>query len=382
MTAESKKRIRVVQVILSLVPGGMEQVVKVLSLGLDPDTFKVSVFCILEKGPLAEKLEDRNIDVFVTKPKYGIISNFYPRYLSNIFKEHKPHIVHSHSGCWLPVSIAARMAGVPVMIHTEHGRFSPDKRLVIMLDRIAIKKTDYLACVSEDLAKYMVDVVGVPNDQLGVITNGIELNNQRPHWDTIKYPMRGQYGIPENARVLVTAGRLEQVKGHQYLIEAIQKVKKYFVNLFLWILGDGSLKSDIENFVNCSGLSNFIFMPGNVFNVSDYLRESDIFVLSSLSEGTPMALLEAMATGLPIIATRVGGIPEILENGRAGILVDPGSSDAIGDAIKTVFEDDNLALSLGRAAYKLSLEKYGSKTMVNKYENLYLNLLRNKGIAI
>lgn len=381
MAIELTNRIRVAQIVLSLMAGGMEHVVKVLSLGLDPKTFKVSVFCILEKGPLAKKLEERNIDVLVTKPKYGIISNFYPSYLSNIFKDHKPHIVHSHSGCWFPVSIAARMAGVPVMVHTEHGRFSPDKKLIIQLDRIAMKRTDYLVCVAEDLAKYMIDVVRVPKDRLGVITNGIELDNHRARWDTIEYPIRRQYGIPENAKVLITAGRLEPVKGHKYLIEAIQKLRVQFGNLFLWILGDGSLKKETEAFVNHSGLGNSIFVPGNVQNVPDYLRESDIFVLSSLSEGTPMALLEAMATGLPIIATQVGGIAKVLENGRAGILVDPGSSEAIGNAIKKVLEDNDLALSLGKEAYKLGLEKYSSRTMVSNYENLYLNLLRNKGIA-
>jgi glycosyltransferase involved in cell wall biosynthesis len=378
---ELTNRIRVAQIVLSLIAGGMEHVVKVLSLGLDPSTFKVSVFCILEKGLLAEKLEERNIDVFVTKPKYGIISNFYPRYLSNIFKEHKPHIVHSHSGCWFPASIAARMARIPIMVHTEHGRFSPDKKLIIQLDRIAMKRTDYLACVAEDLAKYMIDVVRVPKDRLGVITNGIELDDHKPRWDTIEYPIRRQYGIPENAKVIVTAGRLEPVKGHKYLIEAIQKLKEQFGNLFLWILGDGSLRAEIEMLVKHLGLNNVIFMPGNVHNVPDYLRESDIFVLPSLSEGTPMALLEAMATGLPIVATYVGGIPKILENGRAGILVNPGSSEAVGIAIKKVMEDNGLGLRLAKEAYNLGLEKYSSHTMVSNYENLYLNLLRNKGIA-
>jgi glycosyltransferase involved in cell wall biosynthesis len=372
-------RTRVVHIVPSLVIGGMEQVVKTLCLGLDPEKFEVSVICIIEKGVLAEDLEKRGIGVNLTQGKrYKVLSHFYPSYLENAIKGFSPQIIHSHSGIWYASANASRMAGVPIMLHTEHGRHFPEKKIVVFFDKKAIKLTDRLVCVSEDLSRYMADKVKVPKNRIEVIKNGIMLENYKPRWITSSYPLRNKYGIPEDAKVLVSVGRLETVKGQKYLIEAFEKLVGRHKNIFLWIIGDGSLRGDLFSYVKSQELENSVFFTGNVNNVTDYLRESDVFILPSLSEGTPMALLEAMASGLTIVATRVGENEIALEHGRAGFLIPPGSVEELRSIIISILENSKKSREMGEEAHKLAYQKFSSKRMVEKYEELYLRLLQNK----
>jgi len=372
-------RIRVVHIIPSLVIGGMEQVVKTLALGINPERFDVSVICILEKGVLAEALKEKGIEVHVIDEKrYKILSHLYPRYLARAIKEYRPHIIHSHSGIWYASAVASKMAEVPVMVHTEHGRHFPEKTVAIFFDRISKKLTDRLVCVSEELARYMTEKVKVPKNRIEIIKNGIALNNYRLRWVTSSYPLRSRYGIPDDAKVLVTAGRLESVKGQEYLLEAFFKLIEKYGNIFLWILGDGSLKEMLLSMVKSKKLENTVFFTGNVDNVNDYLCESDVFVLPSLSEGTPMALLEAMASGLPIVATKVGENETILDHGKAGFLVHSASIQGLNDALSSVLANPEISRKMGEHAYRSVYEKFSSQRMIEKYEELYIKLLKEK----
>ena len=375
-------RIRVVHIVPSLVVGGMEQVVKTLCLGLAPERFEVSVICIVEKGVLGEDLEKRGISVhFCEGKRYKVLSHFYPSYLTNAIKRISPQVLHSHSGIWYASSIASRMAGVPVMVHTEHGRHFPEKKIAIFFDRRAIKLTDRLVCVSEYLSRYMAEKVKVPKNRIEIIKNGIALDNYKPRWITTSYPLRGKYGIPEDAKLLVTVGRLESVKGQEYLLEAFEKLAGQYKNLCLWIIGDGSLREILSSYVKTKELENTVFFTGNVNNVKDYLSESDVFILPSLSEGTPMALLEAMASGLTIVATRVGENEIALDHGKAGFLIPPASVDDLRSTVTNILEDSRISREMGGEAYKMAYKHFSSQRMVKKYEELYLTLLEEKNPA-
>jgi len=372
-------RVRVVHIIPSLVIGGMEQVVKTLCSGLDPEKFEVLVICIIEKGVLAEELEKRGIAVHVINEKrYKILSHLHPSYLANAIKGISPQIIHSHSGIWYASAIASRMAKVPAMVHTEHGRHFPEKKIAIFFDKKAIKLTDRLVCVSEHLSRYMAEKVKVPKNRIEIIKNGIALENCKPRWVTSSYPLRNKYHIPEDAKVLVTVGRLETVKGQKYLIEAFDKLAQQHENIYLWIIGDGSLKEDLFSYVKSKALENTVFFTGNVNNVKDYLCESDVFILPSLSEGTPMALLEAMASGLTIVATRVGENEIALDHGKAGFVIPPASVDDLRSTIASILEDSIVSRKMGEEAYKLANQKFSSQGMIKKYEELYLKLLGEK----
>lgn len=372
-------RIRVVHIIPSLVIGGMEQVVKTLCSGLDPEKFEVSVICIIEKGVLGEDLEKRGIGVHLIEGKrYKVLSHFYPSYLAREIKDLRPHIVHSHSGIWYASAIATRMAEVPVMVHTEHGRHFPEKKIAIFFDKKAIKLTDRLVCVSEDLSRYMTEKVKVPKNRIEIIKNGIALENCKPRWMTSSYPLRNKYGIPKDAKVLVTVGRLEGVKGQKYLIEAFEKLVGRHKNIFLWIIGDGSLKENLFSYVKSKELENTVFFTGNVNNVKDYLSETDVFILPSLSEGTPMALLEAMASGLTIVATRVGENEIALDHGRAGFLIPPASVQDLIGALSSALAKREISRKMGEDACKLVYDKFSSQRMIERYEELYLKLLEEK----
>lgn len=368
------------QVVISLARAGMEQVVKILSLGLHQDNFLVSVICCFEKGPLSAELERAGIQVLVPPGRHRILSLLYPTFLSNALKSFRPDIVHSHSGCWYPASKAARMTNVPVVVHTEHGRGVPDSRLMMFMDRLSASRTDCLACVSEKLSDYMKHTVHISPSLVTLVPNGIDIDLFSPVWHRMSYPLRSFHGFPSDARVLVSVGRMETLKGHRYLIAAFARLRQKYDFLRLWILGDGRLKEQTKAMVTDLGMSDDIVLPGSVPNVADYLRESDLFVLPSLSEGTSMAILEAMASGLPIVACDVGGNRDILSRREIGLLVAPASPSALEDAIQEIILDPVRCYRLGREAHGLAHEEYSSQAMVKHYERIYSKLLeKGKG---
>lgn len=371
-------KIRVAQVVISLAPAGMEQVVKILSLGLHRDDFLVSVICCMEKGPLATELEDSGISVVVPQGRRRFFSLLYPGFLLNALKEVKPDIVHCHSGCWYLSSRAAKMAETPVLIHTEHGRELSDNMLAILMDRLAATNTDSVVCVSKNLSQYMKNRVRISQNLLNVVLNGIDVAKFPPCWETTSYPLRSKHHFSPEDTVLITVGRMEAVKGHLYLLRAFAQLKKKHHSLRLWILGDGTLRVKTQALIQDLGLSRDISLPGSVSNVSAYLKESNLFILPSLSEGTSMAMIEAMASGLPIIASNVGGNSSIFSKIRIGTLVPPASVPALERAIEELIANKALRGRFGRRARLLAHEEYDFRNMLKQYEHIYEKCLKRK----
>ena len=351
----------VLHVLLSLEIGGMEQMAADLVRSLDRTRFNPVVACVQMLGPIAAELEAQKIRVIQVPAMPRFLSFLYPGPLLRIMREIRPDMVHVHSGCWYKVAIAARLAGVRRLIYTEHGRTFPDPRLYIVLDRLFGRWTERVVAVSAELADYLREVVEIPADKVTVIINGIDLK---------KFRLSAPSTSGQPVRIGVVA-RLAPVKDLGTLLRAMQIVVRTAPETRLEVVGDGPERQSLEQLVTELGITDHVCFHGFRRDIPEVLAGLDIFTLTSLSEGTSMTILEAMSAGKPVVATRVGGNPSIIEEGVNGFLVPAGQPEALAQALLCLVGDVGLRQRIGTSNRNKSLKTYGLQTMTKQYEQLY-----------
>jgi sugar transferase (PEP-CTERM/EpsH1 system associated) len=361
MKAVNTGRVNILYVILSFEIGGMEQMVADLILSLDRTRFNPVVVCLKARGPIAAELEQRGITIITLDPMTPLVSFVYPGQLVRIMRDHRIDVVHTHSGAWHKAAIAGFWGGVRSVVYTDHGRFYPDSRKLIILDRLYSPFTSHVVCVSDALAEYMVHVVGISPGKVRCIINGIEENkfssaraSQKNHADRI--------GI---------IARLAPVKDIATLIRAVKVLHERGIESSLTIAGDGPERDSLEQLSASLGIADAVSFLGFRRDIVTVLAEIDLFVLCSLSEGTSLTLLEAMAAGKPVVATNVGGNPAIVKDGVNGLLVLPGDQAALADALQKLMVDRELRESMSAANIRTIRERYSLKEMTASYEALY-----------
>ena len=292
-------------------------------------------------------------------------------------------IVHTHSSkAGIVGRVAARWAGAPVIIHTPHGHvfygyFGPVvTRLFLTLERWCARFTDRIITLTERGRREHLDLgVSLP-EQYSVIPSGIPLENFFPD------PGRGRrvrerLGIPPEAPVLGTVGRLTAVKDQRTLIVAAKILVDRHPDLVVLLIGDGGLKGKLEAQTRDLGLEGRIRFLGWESDVPELLNALDVFVLCSLNEGMGRALVEAMASGLPVVATNVGGLPDMVEEGVSGCLVPAGAPDALAAAVSRMLDDRGRLRSMGERSREKSAA-YTVERMNNQLGDLYRDLVRER----
>lgn len=379
-TPVNGRKITVMHVILTLDMAGMEHVVYNLTKNLNKDLFKVIIVVILKRGLLAAEAEKHGIKVISAKRMLRFMPFIYPYELIRLIRKIKPDIIHSHSGCWHYSSLAARFCKVPVAIYTEHGRTFPDPKLIIFCDRLYFGFTDKLVTVSEYLTRYMQKIVGLDYKRIIQIENGVDTklfynasNNQR----TLQ-----TLGLSPDDHIIGIVARLEPVKDHLTLLNAFAMVIKTVPNCKLLIIGNGSQKQNIEKQIQTLKLSEKVLLLGERKDIPELLSIMDIFVLSSLSEGTSLTLLEAMASEKPVVATNVGGNGKVVIDNETGFLVPPGEPSIMAEKIIKLLSNRNLINEMGIRGRNRVLERFSLDKMVKEYEKLYLNSFAISGITI
>lgn len=315
-------------------------------------------------------------------------ANDFKAFLSlwKIFKKNKPQIIHTHSSkAGLLGRIAAKLAGVPARVHTPHGHvfqgyFGPVKtRFFIFLERRATRLTDRIIALTqrekEDYVKFKI----AKQNKLAVIHSGIELDKYRGLPEEEKKVMKKSLGIPDNAFVAGTAGRLVSVKGPEYLLKAAQRVISKYQDTYFLIAGDGSLKESMENLAYDLGIKKNAVFLGWRNDLIQIISIFDVFVLSSLNEGMGRVLAEAMALGKPIVASNTGGIPDIVEHGKNGFLVPPKDYEQIAECIQSLIDNPGERERMGELGKKRALD-FSYEIMVEKISNLYEGLMLKKNI--
>lgn len=351
----------IVHVILSLEIGGMEQVVSQLLLNLDRKRFNPVVVCLNSLGPFSEELRERGITVVKLPAMTSVLSYLLPYGLMKVIKEVKADIVHVHSGCWHKAAMAGFLSGVGTIIYTDHGRHCPDIASVIRLDRVFSRITTHVVGVSQDIAEYMVRVVGVPNSKIRCIINGIA-EDKFSVARRAQEPFAGQLGI---------IARLSPEKDVATLIRAFKLLHDDMRDVTLKVVGDGEERGMLEQLAESLGLAGSVHFLGFRRDIPEVLADIDIFVLSSLSEGTSITLLEAMASGKPVVVTNVGGNPAVVRDGINGCIVPPADPAALASALRGLLADRVLREKMSAANIRCVHEHFSLKSMTSAYESLY-----------
>ena len=367
--------LNVLYIIWSLGLGGAEQVVINLARGLDKSKFKPMVCCLNDKGVFADELEKEGIKVIALN-KGGKYDITVIGKLISVMRANKISIVNTHLwGANLWGRIAAKIAHIPVVIATEHNTDIWKSNFYFVLDKALSYCCDKIIAVSGSVKEFYQSK-GINPGKIEVIYNGIKAHGSPRHHVTTSHT-RENFGIKNDETVLAIIGRLVPQKGHKYLFEALGLLNGYCKTKLL-VIGDGPLKEELRSIASSLQLKDKIIFTGLRRDVLDLLKIVDIVVMPSLREGLPIIALEAMASKLPVIATKVGGNPEVITDNQTGILVPAENTIALLRAIEKLTKDKALREQLGENGYTRLKKHFSIEKMVSATEELYLKIYRHK----
>lgn len=382
-------RLRVLAVIASSELGGAERSFVSLIKGLDRDRFEVWVACH-SGGPMVEEYRQHASGVYVV----DLLNIFNPGSviaLARLMRQLRCQIVHSR--LWTADvlgGLAAAFARVPIRVSTVGGQYfqAVEEQGFRRARKAALSRTyrsvyglfDRIVAVSRSLAEDLVHRPGFRVDpgKVAVIRNGIDLpciprSSAGVHRETL--------GLSPTAQVVVTVANFFSIKGHRWLVEAMPRIVQRYPEAMFVLAGDGNILPAIRRMVGDYGLGRYVRFVGPQLEPLELIALSDVVVVPSVSEGLPRVVLEALALGKPVVATRVGGIPEIIEDGETGLLVMPRDPESLADAILAVLSDSALAKILGENGREVVRARFSADTMVRQTEQLYLDLALAKGVG-
>jgi sugar transferase (PEP-CTERM/EpsH1 system associated) len=288
--------------------------------------------------------------------------------LVRLFRRERPDIVHTHAwGTLCEGLVAAKLARVPHVIHGEHGTLQL-KPYQARVQRFAWGRVDRLLSVSSRLAETMSRTTTFPLDEIQVIRNGVDLSRFA---SVDRAGAKRQLGLPSDVTAIGTAGRLVPVKDQALLLEALAQLAGRGLRFTGVIAGDGPLRGDLEARAAALGIADRVRFLGHVPDVETVYAALDLFVLSSVSEGLSNTILEAMASGLPVVATRVGGADELIEEGRTGFTVPASNAPELAAAIERVVRQPALLAQMGAAGRERALKDFALERMLHDYANVY-----------
>ncbi|WP_457565845.1 glycosyltransferase [Caldithrix abyssi] len=372
------KKIKVAHLINYLSPAGKEVGIVKLLNGLNPDVF-APVLIVMGKVFDTMGLDvDKTKLLEIVKGEGNDFSLIFK--LKEIFKEEGLDIVHTHSWGTLVEGItAARLARVPIVIHGEHGSYHKDfKRKWVQ--KIMFSWSDQVLSVSALLADDLSRTLGVKREKILPILNGVDTEKFKPQPEKREF-YRKKLNVNADSIIIGTIGRPMKVKNHQLMIKALARLKKKNRSVKFIIIGDTprySLREELEKLARELRVLEDVLFLGYRDDIPGYLNAFDIFVLPSLSEGCSNVIQEAMATGLPIVASRVGGNPELIEHEREGLLFTSNSLEELVTAIQYLIENPQRAKQLGQNALKKARRQFALPVMIKSYEELYLKWYETK----
>jgi len=370
--------IRVAYIIPGLHYGGMERLLNDLTKALPPRGFEVHVVVVVGFGRFADGL--REVADLHQVPPMSKISLLYPWQLIKMLRSIAPDVVHSHSGVWFRASRAAQLAGVPVLIHTEHGRPVAERVTDRLIDNLASRSTDLVIAVSETLAEVLRRRVVHDPRRLRVIPNGVDVDRLRPASDASG--LRRDLAIPESTPVIGSVGRLEPVKNYRLALRALSQIEEVDGGPppLLVLVGDGSERGLLDELARTLGIADRVRFLGWRDDVERLYGAFDIFTLTSRSEGMSVSLLEAMSAGLCPVVTDVGGNRGVLGPDLASLLVPSDDAAALAAAWRRHLLDVELRRDMGRRARARVQSEFSLARMVESHIEIYRQLTEAAGL--
>ncbi|MBN8618241.1 MAG: glycosyltransferase family 4 protein [Anaerolineae bacterium] len=385
---EQTRPIRIMNVIARLNIGGPAVAVTLLTERMGAPDFESVLVCgSIEpgEGDMTYYALQKGIEPIVI-PELGRSLNPI-RDLRTLWKMYqlirtwKPDVVHTHAAkAGFVGRVAARLAGVPVIIHTFHGHvfrgyFSPSKtRFFLMLERLTARMSDTIITLSDGLRRELAEDYRITRKgRITVLPLGLDLESFRM---TARKSggFREKWKVAEDAPLIGLVGRLTPIKNHRLFVEAAAEVLKQRPNARFAIVGDGELREEIEGLVDRIGLREAMIFTGWERDLPPVYSDLDVLVISSINEGTPVTVIEGLAAGCPVVATAVGGVPDLLDQGELGRLVEEQSATALGTAIlETLANPPDPQLAQQRM-----IDRYGIDRLVTDLSGLYRGLLAKK----
>jgi sugar transferase (PEP-CTERM/EpsH1 system associated) len=375
----------IVHVVYSFGVGGLENGLVNLLNRMPAQRWRHAVLSLTRiSGRFAERVQRSDVQFIELDKRPGHLVRDYPR-LYRLFRQLRPEVVHTRNLAALEAVVPAWAAGVPVRIHGEHGwnRADPDGqrrryRYVRGLYRPFVSR--YVA-LSLHLEEYLERQVGVPPRRVSQIYNGVDTERFRPA--AAREPIAGcPFGSREEFLV-GWVGRMDPVKDLPNLLQGFARAAQRAASpLRLVLVGDGPMRQAVERLAEQHGVRERVWLAGERSDVAEIMRGLDCFVLPSLGEGISNTILEAMATRLAIVATRVGGNAELIESDMTGLLVPPGDSDALAGALLRYSSDGAMARRHAKAARRVVQTRFSLARMVTDYCSLYESALAGAGIAL
>jgi len=381
----------ILHLIESLNMGGAQKIICQLASAVSEDGYNHSICSLLQSGPYEKIIRDEGIDLTVLHLKRRSIILFplfvYDLFrlfkrLSNIVKKKQIDVLHAH----LPDSsliaiVIGWLTGTPVVL-TVHNNFSlPSKRNAPFRDAVrtfvtnaVFKRADYIITVGNDIRDSLINVLG---DKVTIKTvyNGIDYPRYSSSDGLDSLRFRQSLSVSSDAQLISMVGRLEKQKGHVYLIAAAAQLKEKYPDVVFLLVGEGGLREQLVAQAQYYKIEDNIRFLGNRDDVPAILRVSDLFVLSSIYEGIPLVILEAMAAGLPVVATNIAGSRELIESGVDGVLAESEDPEAIAQAIDSMLSDVGRSREMSVRAQIKVKERFTLQKMVSGTEDVYQEVL-------
>ena len=392
MTQRAEGKIKVLRIIARLNIGGPAIHVVNLNNGLNPKRFESLLVSGTEnpgEGSMLDYAFSHGVQPIVIPEIVGE-ATFKPRDLKalaklyRLMRRERPHIVHTHTAkAGFLGRVAAQLAGAPVILHTYHGHvlhgyYSPLKtNLLRWMERVLARITDCIVAVSPQVKNDLVAYGVAPADKITVIPLGFDLE---PFFGCQQY--KGEFlrelGLDDGTRLVGIVGRIFPIKNHHLFLESAARVSSNADAVRFVIVGDGILRPEMEDYARELGISDRVIFTGWRRDLPRIYADLNVLVVSSNNEGTPVSAIEAMASGVPVVGTKVGGVPDIITDGENGYLVPPRDPEALAGAVLRLLQNPELASRMGQVGQTMARERFAIRRLIGDTENLYSQLLREK----
>jgi len=386
-------KIKIIRIIARLNIGGPAIHTILLTAGLNNEGFESTLVTGVEG-----KYEGNMLDLAAAK---GVEPIIIPQLRRNIdpvggfialvklyrlMRREKPHIVHTHTAtAGLLGRLAAKLAGVPVILHNFHGHvlrgyFGPLRsKALVWIERFLARLSDRIVTVSEGQRRELAGYGIAPLEKITVVHLGFELEALLV-CQSHRGELRHELGLTAENKLVGIVARLVPIKNHRLFLQAAQVVAKAMPQARFLVVGDGELREELEAYARDLGLDEKAFFTGWRRDLPRLYADLDVVALTSINEGTPVSLIEAMAAGVPVAATAVGGVPDVVVEGETGYLVEAGAVEGMAEAIIGLLRDSEKAREMGIAGREAVYPRFAAQTLIANIEGLYAELLRQKSV--
>jgi sugar transferase (PEP-CTERM/EpsH1 system associated) len=364
------------QLLHALTVGGAEVLAARLARQLR-DRYRFIFACLDQLGTLGQELREEGFPVFVLERRPGVDWRCASR-LAKLLRRENVDLVQAHQYTPFFYAMAARLLyRRPPLMFTEHGRHFPDypRRKRMIVNRLLLERRDRVVAVGRAVQQAVVNNEGIPAQRVAVIYNGIDLSPYRngvPDRDAV----RRELGLGDWDLVLVQVARLDYLKDHPTAVRMMGQVVRQRPDARLLLVGEGPERGKIEDEIRQRGLEANVRLLGQRGDVARILRAADLFLLTSISEGIPLTVIEAMAAGLPVVATNVGGMTEVVEDGQTALLAPAADDAGLAAAVFRLAEDPELRRQMGQWGRERANEVFSERQMHEQYVRLYDEMLR------